>query len=662
MSAILSSDDLNDFISPGVACIKPIETLPKETSNENPYEVTTEDKVAALNAPPASISLTDCLACSGCVTSAEAVLVSLQSHTEVANTLNAHPSLELAQSAEDCKRGLVNGGVIGTGKALDGVNTTVGISDAESLVFVASMSPQARASLAATYNITERQAGNLVAQLLSGPQGLKSGGTYRSGFTWVLDTNTLREAALVLAADEVQASLRCSSDTPKKPILTSACPGWICYAEKTHPYVLPHLSRLKSPQALAGTLVKSVLSQKLNISPSRIWHLAIMPCFDKKLEASRSELTSASWIPQSAQTLEHQPVRDVDCVITARELVHLAASRSISLSSLPLTPIAHIPFPDPILSSFLFPSTPKANGSPAAGSSGGYLHHIMSTLAHTSPHLTITTSRGRNADVLEHALVDRATGATVLKTARFYGFRNIQNLVRRLKPKRASRIPGAAARQIAASSSSHSGGAGAADEFAYVEVMACPGGCTNGGGQIKVSEVADVRGDNSLGVADGMSGMEGVQVKPGVKEQKEWLARVDEAYYSASSSSSSSSEGEDRDDVGPGDSMDVDVDMDADTRRGRGGAQNLATTEILNSEVDVVVNGISHRYIHEVLQHWADVTQIPLDKLVFTSYREVESDVGSNGNNGNNSRKGKAKKVSDVERVAGLASSIGGGW
>ena len=77
MSAILSADDLNDFISPGVACIKPIETLPsKSQEEENTYSVTKEDKIAPA---PVAISLTDCLACSGCVTSAEAVLVSLQS-------------------------------------------------------------------------------------------------------------------------------------------------------------------------------------------------------------------------------------------------------------------------------------------------------------------------------------------------------------------------------------------------------------------------------------------------------------------------------------------------------------------------------------------------------------------------------------------------------
>jgi iron only hydrogenase large subunit-like protein len=202
---------------------------------------------------------------------------------------------------------------------------------AEGKIFVASVSPQTRASLAAVLSISEVEAGNMISHLLSGPSGLKSGGQQGNGFTWVIDTNVMREACLVAAADEVTNALSPEAlkvspkpgtdgaiDTiPKAPILTSACPGWICYAEKTHPYVLPHLSRLKSPQALTGTLIKSVLSERYGIHPSQIWHLAIMPCFDKKLEASRSELTSAAWLPSHDSSQEK--IRDTDCVITARE-------------------------------------------------------------------------------------------------------------------------------------------------------------------------------------------------------------------------------------------------------------------------------------------------------------------------------------------------------
>ena len=262
MSAILSADDLNDFISPGVACIKPVETLPV-VDNSNPYEVTTEDKAAAANPVPASISLTDCLACSGCVTSAETVLISLQSQAEVLNTLNTYPSLDLHRPVEE--------------------------QDPSARIFVASVSPQVRASLAATYGISEYQAGLLIEQLLCGKSGLRQDGS-KSWFEYTVDTNQMRQACLVLGADEVASSG--AKTSTKRPILTSACPGWVCYAEKTHPHVLPHMSKIKSPQALTGTLIKSTLSTQLNISADRIWHLAIMPCFDKKLEASREELTN----------------------------------------------------------------------------------------------------------------------------------------------------------------------------------------------------------------------------------------------------------------------------------------------------------------------------------------------------------------------------------
>lgn len=295
--------------------------------------MTTEDKVQPENLPPAQISLTDCLACSGCVTSAEAVLISLQSHAEVLNTLDAYPEIQLQHEH--------HGTAIGDGGTAE-----------EGKIFVASVSPQVRASLAATYGVSEREAGYMIDQFLSGPQGLRGGGKHGSGFTWVVDTNVMREAVLVLSADEVSESLGSEasaaeqSDNPlsKRPILSSACPGWICYAEKTHPFILPHLSRLKSPQALAGTFFKTVLSKSLGVPPSRIWHLAIMPCFDKKLEASREELTDVSW--QNSPSETHQAVRDVDCVITARELLSLASARGLSLPKLPLQslPSAFAPF------------------------------------------------------------------------------------------------------------------------------------------------------------------------------------------------------------------------------------------------------------------------------------------------------------------------------
>jgi iron only hydrogenase large subunit-like protein len=614
MSAILSASDLNDFIAPGVACIKPIEPLSthhKDTS-ANPYEVTTEDKLAAANPQPAQISLTDCLACSGCVTSAEAMLVSLQSHGEVLDTLDKW------RSWDGPREGYTNGVNGGTN----------GHTTEESRIFVATISPQVRASIAATYGISIREASNMISQLLSGPDGLASGGNHGSHFTWILDTNIFREIALVAAAEEVAQLLEdptrtvkgdgsALTDKPKKPILTSACPGWICYAEKTHPHVLPHLSRLKSPQALAGTLLKSVLAKKYGVDPSRVWHLAIMPCFDKKLEASRSELTSAVWSGS-----ETEPIRDVDCVITARELISLASARGMDFGTLSRSPVPRIPFPDSRINAFLFPHSRRKDADIAAGTSGGYLYHILRRLQAEHTDSQIQINRGRNADVVEYILLS-STGQNIVKLARYYGFRNIQNLVRKLKPARTSRLlaaAGAKARPAGLKTP-----AASEVDFSYVEVMACPGGCTNGGGQIRAGEVTSLR--NGEGLPDELE-------RIGPAETKAWLGQVDEAYYSG--------EG--------GSEEEMDIDSVGTNGHSNGYTNGNGTTGHTNgtSAPEDLIDGISRSHILGIVEHWSNVTGVSAQDLVGTSYRKVISDVG--------------KKVSDVERVAGLASSLGGGW
>lgn len=160
------------------------------------------------------------------------------------------------------------------------------------------------------------------------------------------------------------------------------------------------------------------------------------------------------------------------------------------------------------------------------------------------------------------------------------------------------------------------GGAGESD-YTYVEVMACPGGCTNGGGQIKAAEMAELRGGSSV--------QEG---KIGSQAQKEWLGVVDEAYFSAES------EEEEERGLSEEDAMDVDH-PEAEIYDGQGRPN--------------VVNGIDRAHISSILRHWVEVTGVDLYKLVYTSYRKVESDVGKD-------------KMTDEQRVAGLASTLGGGW
>ncbi|KAH7170899.1 iron hydrogenase [Dactylonectria macrodidyma] len=576
MSAILSADDLNDFISPGVACIKPVETLPFAPPPQyNETEVILDGQQPASNPnEPAQISLTDCLACSGCVTSAEAVLVSLQSHAEVLATLDAAPALRVV------------------GPDNNGKFSVQGLENEAAKLFVASVSPQTRANLAAACggNISEGEVSHMLDNLLRGSDGVANGGKWKNGFTWVIDTNVAREVTLVLGADEVLGAGQPGNANPKNPILASSCPGWVCYAEKTHPHVLPHLSKVKSPQALMGTMLKTTLSRVLGIPPSRIWHLSVMPCFDKKLEASREELMEEAWAGGESGG---RGVRDVDCVITSKEVLMLAESRGLNFFDMPKTALSSsfsTPFPDSKMNKFLFPHRTSRNPTREAGSSGGLLYHILQSRAAQTPGAEIVTTRGRNVDVAEYSVV--VNGEPVFRAARYYGFRNIQNLVRRLKPARPSRMPGGkpfgSARRPA--------GKAASLEHSYVEVMACPGGCTNGGGQIKIDDPVVMDRKSMAG-------------KPGPQEQKDWLAEIDEAYFSGEEAEVKASE-----------------DVSGD-----------------------VVGGISRSYINDTLAHWADVTGIGLDRLAFTSYREVISDVGKD-------------KSTDTERVVQLAGKIGGGW
>lgn len=583
MSTILSVDDLNDFISPGVACIKPIETLPApppaDESLEHEVIIDGTQPAAAKTNAPAEISLTDCLACSGCVTSAEAVLVSLQSHSEVLSVLDAAPGLQIRHD--------------------DTTNKWVvdGLENPEAKLLVASVSPQARASLATAVGgrIGEQAAGDMITELLMGDSGLRAGGQHGNGFTWVTDTNAAREACLVLGAEEVLGE-QTTPTGASRPILTASCPGWVCFAEKSHPYVLPHLSRIKSPQALMGTLLKTTLSRILGIAPSRIWHLAIMPCFDKKLEASREELTDAVW---AGDGTPGRGVRDVDCVITSKEILALTDSRGIDFFGLPQsqTPLAkRTPFPDAIIDRFLFYPHRRPQTQPIAGTSGGNLYYTLQYVAAQNPGSKIETIRGRNADLYEYNVVS-ADGQHLFKAARYYGFRNIQNLLRTLQPPEESRLTGKRAVRKPV-------GNARKQKYAYVEVMACPGGCTNGGGQVQVTDAVVIE-------------RRGLVSKPGREEQKEWLAEVDEAYFSADESTTGTAN--------------------------KGAAGGVDDSEAPSDLID----GISPSHIRDTLAHWSSITGIDADRLVTTTYREVISDVG---------------KQKPIEQAAQLAGKAGGGW
>ena len=226
--------------------------------------------------------------------------------------------------------------------------------------------------------------------------------------------------------------------------------GWICYAEKTHPFVLPYISNVKSPQQIQGRLIKSYLAAKLDIAPSTIYHLSIMPCYDKKLEASRESFFEGG-------------VRDVDCVISTLELDRLLSEKSLGrtfaeFAAKPLSPLF-----SNVNNTADFTIMYGAPGN----ASGGYLEYILryasKELSKSQEDIDVPMKKGcsikviRNSDCREITvhLSDKET----MTFAAVYGFRNIQNFIRKLKTGKC--------------------------RYDYVEVMACPGGCINGGGQLR---------------------------------------------------------------------------------------------------------------------------------------------------------------------------------
>lgn len=216
------------------------------------------------------ITLADCLACSGCITSAEGVLITQQSQEEVLKILNENKEYKRLEQ-------------------FDLVRT-----------IVCTVSQQSVLSLANKYGLRVEEC----AQLLSGY-------LRHLGFDYVLHTKIADDLALIESRNEFLERFK-SENIDKTvaqnlPMLASSCPGWVCYAEKTHgTFILPYISTTRSPQQIMGMLVKQFLATKIGLGPGKMYHVTIMPCYDKKLEASREDFYS-----------EVNDSKDVDCVITS---------------------------------------------------------------------------------------------------------------------------------------------------------------------------------------------------------------------------------------------------------------------------------------------------------------------------------------------------------
>nr|GEY77452.1 protein NAR1 [Tanacetum cinerariifolium] len=375
-SATLKIGDLNDYIAPSQGCIVSLKSssdrLLRDNNKPSKKATKTASPPETFQKDPVKISLKDCLACSGCITSAETVMLEKQSLDEFLANIN-------------------------NGKTV-----------------IVSLSPQSRASIAVHYGLSPIQVFRKLTTLFKS-LGVKA----------VYDTSCSRDLSLIESCNEFISRYKQShSDekkepTPSLPMISSACPGWICYAEKTlGSYVLPYIS-------------SHHLCQKSGLRPGDIYHVTVMPCYDKKLEASRDDFV-----------LRDQS--DDDDQMTTE-------SKAVDFSNLDEAPL------DKLLSNV----SEEGHLFGVRGSSGGYADTVFRYAAKT---LFDQDIKGplefrtlRNSDFKEVTL--EVEGKTELKFALCYGFRNLQNVARKIKEGKS--------------------------DYHYLEIMACPSGCLNGGGQLK---------------------------------------------------------------------------------------------------------------------------------------------------------------------------------
>ncbi len=269
-------------------------------------------------------------------------------------------------------------------------------------------------------------------------------GLKRLGFDKVFDTNTGADLTIMEEATELLDRI---NNKGVLPMITSCSPGWIKFAEHQYPELTDHLSTCKSPHQMFGAIIKTYYAQKQNIDPKNIFVVSVMPCVAKKFEAQRKEM-------------EVDTLRDVDVVITTREL-----ARMMKQANIDLTALDNEKFDDPM---------GEATGAATIfGSTGGVMEAALRTAQDV---LT-----GKSVDKIDFEQVRGEEGikeATVeingiqLKVAVVHGLGNATKIMDKIKDGKA--------------------------DYQFIEIMACPGGCITGGGQpiktAKERSTIDIRG------------------------------------------------------------------------------------------------------------------------------------------------------------------------
>ncbi len=267
------------------------------------------------------------------------------------------------------------------------------------------------------------------------------------GFDSVLDTDFTADLTIMEEGTELLTRLTKALKNKENvalPMMTSCSPGWIKYIEHEFPSLLDNLSTCKSPQQMFGALAKTYYAQKKGVDPAKIVSVSIMPCTAKKFEADRPEMRSSGF-------------KDVDYVLTTRELAHMIKQAGIRFADLQ----------EKKFDSIMGESTGAAV---IFGTTGGVMEAALRTAYEIVTgkevpfkNLNIEPVRGMEG-VKEATIPIKETtkewsflkGAE-LKVAIAHGLVNAKKLMKLVESGKAS--------------------------YHFIEIMACPGGCIGGGGQ-----------------------------------------------------------------------------------------------------------------------------------------------------------------------------------
>lgn len=494
-----------DYIAPSMECIKPTQ-VKERLGREGPSGVigrrrhTADDCEESLGVGGRQevmrITLADCLACSGCVTTAETVLVEAQSRQELCSALGlpVPPSPTGPQGRSSAAAGRATGGGGGGGRE-SGDSGGAAIERQQRPVLV-TISEQSAASLAAHCDVELVEALRMISGFLRKTFCVdgRARTVYVSDLRWALEIST------TLTTEEYQRRIASVDEKGEEdgvarlPMLVSACPGWVCYCEKQGAALLPLLSPVLSPQGVAGSLAKRVVHPQL-------YHVSIQPCFDRKLEAARDGFYASGSEAGGgdggvdAQSSAMTPY--TDCVLSTAELLEWMTDTDPSLPWRAELDSTLEPLPPPVLHAGGGNNNGGDDDQLRLEGSGGYHRRVLEAVARAaaaaagagnrhhsggdhptrdeegeqqqqqqqpaSVIMRYEAKRNRNHLIVSCPAIP-ATAAVSHGFCVAYGFQQIQNIVRGIR----KNLP-------------------AVRSYTFVELMACPDGCLNGGGQVRVA-------------------------------------------------------------------------------------------------------------------------------------------------------------------------------